>query len=98
MGATPEQVSQYGSSFEFKKKLDIIKFSQEKYSNGETSMQFFDENLLHGNLYLLDEPETSLSPANQIKLAEHINELARFFDTQFIIASHSPFILGTLRA
>lgn len=59
-------------------------------------MQFFEEYLLPGQLYLLDEPETSLSPANQIRMAEQINELARYFDCQFIIATHSPFVLGTL--
>jgi predicted ATPase len=85
-------------SFAFKKKLERIQFSQEKYSNGETSMQFFEEYLLPGRLYLLDEPETSLSPQNQIRLAEQINELARYLDSQFIIASHSPFMLGTLNA
>lgn len=97
-GMTQEQISQYSNSNELRKRLDIIQFSQEKYSNGETSLQFFEEYLLPGKLYLLDEPETSLSPANQIRLAEQINELARFFDSQFIIASHSPFILGTLQA
>lgn len=54
--------------------------------------------MLPGRLYLLDEPETSLSPQNQIRLAEQINELARYLDSQFIIASHSPFMLGTLHA
>ncbi|WP_245697570.1 AAA family ATPase [Paenibacillus oryzae] len=54
--------------------------------------------MLPGRLYLLDEPETSLSPQNQIRLAEQINELARYLDSQFIIASHSPFMLGTLNA
>ncbi|MNL65875.1 hypothetical protein D3C87_1902670 [compost metagenome] len=29
-------------------------------------------------------------------MAEQINELARYFDSQFIIATHSPFVLGTL--
>lgn len=97
-GMTEAQASQYVNSDAYKKKLGIIQFAQEKYSNGETSIQFFEEHLLPGNLYLLDEPETSLSPANQIKLAEQMNELARFLDTQFIMASHSPFILGTLQA
>jgi predicted ATPase len=45
---------------------------------------------------LLDEPETSLSPTNIIRLAKEITELARFFNCQFIIATHSPFMLGTL--
>lgn len=97
-GMSQAQAAQYENSDEFKSKLDIIQFAQEKYSNGETSIQFFQEYLLPGKLYLLDEPETSLSPANQIKLAEQINELARYFDSQFIIATHSPFVLGTLQA
>lgn len=47
-------------------------------------------------LYLLDEPEVSLSPENQTKLAEKINKVARFLGCQFIIATHSPFVPGTL--
>ena len=72
--------------------------AQEKYSNGETSMQYFDAYLQPDALYLLDEPEVSLSPANQVKLAEEINKLARLLGCQFIIATHSPFMLGTLQA
>ncbi|MGG4093504.1 AAA family ATPase [Paenibacillus lautus] len=97
-GKSKAEVEELEQSYEFKKKMDIVQFSQEKYSNGETSMQFFEEYLLPGQLYLLDEPETSLSPANQIKLAEQMNDLARYFDSQFIIATHSPFVLGTLHA
>lgn len=97
-GMSKAEAKQYEQSYELKKQLENIQFAQEKFSNGETSMQFFEEHLHPGQLYLLDEPETSLSPPNQIKLAEHMNELARFFDCQFIIATHSPFVLGTLHA
>lgn len=97
-GANEETLDRYASSTELYKRMQIASFAQEKYSNGETSLQFFDDQLQPGNLYLLDEPETSLSPANQLKLAEQINELARYFDCQFIIATHSPFMLGTLQA
>ncbi len=54
-----------------------IEFSQEKYSNGETAMQYFEEYLQPDALYLLDEPEVSLSPANQVKLANEINKMSR---------------------
>ena len=54
--------------------------------------------MLPDALYLLDEPEVSLSPANQVLLAEEINRLSRFLGCQFIIATHSPFMLGTLDA
>ncbi|MEO2215311.1 AAA family ATPase [Paenibacillus amylolyticus] len=97
-GMSKAETEELAHSYAFKKKLDNIQFYQEKYSNGETSMQFFEEYLLPGQLYLLDEPETSLSPVNQIRLAEQINELARYFDSQFIISTHSPFVLGTLHA
>ncbi len=73
-----------------------MKFVQEKYSNGETAMQLLFEDLEPDTLYLLDEPEVSLSPQNQVKLAEEINKYARLLGCQFIIASHSPFMLGTL--
>lgn len=57
-----------------------------------------EEYLQPDALYLLDEPEVSLSPANQVLLAEEINKLARLLQCQFIIATHSPFMLGTLHA
>lgn len=61
-------------------------------------MSYFSEYLLPDALYLLDEPEVSLSPANQVKLSEEINKMARLLGCQFIIATHSPFMLGTLQA
>lgn len=78
--------------------LERIKFSQEKYSNGETTLQILEENIEPDNLYLLDEPEVSLSPQNQVKLAEEINKISRYLGIQFIIATHSPFMLGILNA
>lgn len=80
------------------KQEEYIKFAQEKYSNGETSMQYFEEYLQPNALYLLDEPEVSLSPSNQVLLANEINKLARLLECQFVIATHSPFMLGTLNA
>lgn len=76
--------------------MDILKFAQEKYSNGETAMQMLLEGLEPDQLYLLDEPEVSLSPENQVRLADNINIMARYTGCQFIIATHSPFLLGKL--
>ena len=98
LGLTKEQTEEYKHSWRMTKQIEIMKFANEKYSNGETSMQIFEQYLEPNALYLLDEPETSLSPTNQIKLAEEINQLARYFQCQFIIATHSPFMLGTLDA
>lgn len=77
---------------------DNLLFNSEKHSNGETAMMFFEEHLQMDALYLLDEPEVSLSPASQVELAKKINELTRLLGCQFIIATHSPFLLGTLNA
>lgn len=78
--------------------MEIRRFAQEKYSNGETSLQLFDDWIEPSALYLMDEPEVSLSPQNQIVLAERLNHMSRFLNCQFIIATHSPFMLGTLDA
>ncbi len=65
-----------------------------EFSNGQASLDFFDKELKEYSLYLLDEPENSLSPKFQIELRQLISELSRFFKCQFIIATHSPFFLS----
>ena len=97
-GMSLQEAKQFLSSREGRKQEDYIMFAQEKYSNGETSLQYFEEYLQPDALYLLDEPEVSLSPANQVALAEEINKMARLLRCQFVIATHSPFMLGTLVA
>lgn len=71
-----------------------IKPNDMEYSNGQTSLNFFDKELREGKLYILDEPENSLSPQYQFELIQLITELSRYFKCQFIIATHSPFILS----
>ena len=97
-GMKKEDAEKYLQSKEGSKQMEYIMYAQEKYSNGETSMQYFDEFLQPEALYLLDEPEVSLSPANQVALAEEINKMARLLECQFVVATHSPFMLGTLNA
>lgn len=63
-------------------------------SNGETALRFFEHALKEGRLYLLDEPENSLSPAMQRKLKGLLEEMARYGGCQFVIATHSPFLLA----
>lgn len=97
-GYSQKEAEDYFQTQEGRNQIEYIEFAQEKYSNGETAMQFFEEYLLPDALYLLDEPEVSLSPANQVLLAKEINKLTRLLSCQFIIATHSPFMLGTLNA
>lgn len=63
-------------------------------SNGETALEYFDSKLKNDTLYCLDEPENSLSPKMQIKLLELLEQMARYCGCQFIIATHSPFLLS----
>ena len=97
-GLPKEQIDNLRESFQTKQQLENLKYAQEKYSNGETTLQMLDDYLEPDALYLLDEPEVSLSPENQTILAEKLNKLARFLGCQFIISTHSPFMLGTLHA
>lgn len=97
-GMPREQRESFRNSKATWQQLENIKFAQEKYSNGETTLQMLDDYIEPDALYLLDEPEVSLSPVNQTALAERLNQMARFLGCQFIISTHSPFMLGTLYA
>ena len=62
-------------------------------SHGEAFFALFD-NRFHGNgLYILDEPEAALSPNRQLTFLNRMHELIAQ-KSQFIIATHSPIILG----
>ena len=74
--------------------LDEIGFNVKTGSNGENAFEFFVEKVRDSVLYLLDEPENSLSATWQMKLASYIEGMARFESCQFVIATHSPFLLG----
>ena len=65
-----------------------------EYSNGESAFQYFAEKIGENGLFLLDEPENSLSPGRQSELVKFIEDSARFFGCQFTISTHSPFILA----
>ena len=52
------------------------------------------ERLEAPGIYLLDEPENSMSCEFQMKLASIIQYLAHYGNCQFIISTHSPFILS----
>ncbi len=65
-----------------------------EHSNGENAFQYFMEKIEENGLYLLDEPENSLSPERQLELVRFIEDSVRFFGCQFIISTHSPFLLA----
>lgn len=67
-------------------------------SNGESALMFWEKEIKENAIYLLDEPENSLSAENQIKLKKFIEESVRFYNCQFIISTHSPFLLNLLNS
>ena len=63
-------------------------------SNGESALAYFVDSIKDDTLYLLDEPENSLSAANQLQLKYFIEDCVRNHGCQFIISTHSPFLLS----
>jgi len=62
-------------------------------SHGQSFLKLFGARFVPGGLYLLDEPEAPLSPTSQLALIALIGDMLKQ-DAQFIIATHSPILLG----
>ncbi len=65
-----------------------------EHSNGESAYLYFTDKIRENALYLLDEPENSLSPERQLELMKYIENAVRFYNCQIIMATHSPFLLS----
>ena len=63
-------------------------------SNGESALMYFQSRIEMDTLCLLDEPENSLSPENQVILADFLAESVRYCGNQLVISTHSPFLLA----
>ena len=63
-------------------------------SHGQSLMAYFKSRFTVKGIYFLDEPETALSPASLIDLANLIRKISCTGQAQFIIASHSPILLA----
>ncbi|MBE6994017.1 MAG: ATP-binding cassette domain-containing protein [Ruminococcaceae bacterium] len=91
---------------DWKESMDARRVSQSQYvrdrlmqnvalrSNGESAIRFFMERIGENALYLLDEPENSLSVALQLELSRFLSDSARHFGCQLVIATHSPVLLA----
>ncbi len=69
-----------------------------EHSNGESALMYFEERIQDNGLYLLDEPENSLAPERQMELRRFLEVSAESFGCQFVIATHSPFLLSMKNA
>jgi predicted ATPase len=63
-------------------------------SHGQAFLTFFTNRFDKKGLYLLDEPESALSPQNQLAFMRIIWELQQTNQAQFIIATHSPILMA----
>ena len=63
-------------------------------SHGQSLMAFFKARYRIRGLYLLDEPETALSPKTQVELLHLLEEVGAAGHAQFIVATHSPILMA----
>lgn len=73
---------------------DRLMRNVDMFSNGQSAMKYFTDRITENALYLLDEPENSLSIELQQELCEYLQASARHFGCQFVIATHSPVLLS----
>jgi predicted ATPase len=63
-------------------------------SHGQSLMSYFRSRYEIKGLYLLDEPETALSPKSQLELLDLLIRMSAAGHAQFIVATHSPILLA----
>lgn len=68
--------------------------NMQAYSHGEAYLKILQTRILNKGIYLLDEPEAALSPLKQLSLIAFILEVLKTRNAQFIIATHSPILMG----
>ena len=89
--------------YQFASHIDLLEYHPNKYaayggkslhqqSHGESFLSLFMNRFKDKAIYLLDEPEAALSPTRQLSLLKIMKDLEH--EAQFIIATHSPILLG----
>jgi len=64
------------------------------WSHGEGFLRFFEERCERQGLYILDEPESALSPSRQVELLRILQRMRRSGLCQVIMATHSPILMA----
>ncbi|UDL91159.1 AAA family ATPase [Mesorhizobium sp. PAMC28654] len=64
------------------------------WSHGEGFIRFFEERCSRQGIYILDEPESALSPSRQIELLKMLGRMDRSGTAQVIMATHSPLLMA----
>ncbi len=68
--------------------------NMQAFSHGEAYLKILQTRIGDKGIYLLDEPEAALSPLKQLSLMSFILEVLKDKNAQFIIATHSPILMG----
>ncbi|SRR6185312_7418034 len=68
--------------------------NMQAYSHGEAYLKILQTRIGDKGIFLLDEPEAALSPIKQLSLIFFIAEVLKSHNTQFIISTHSPILMG----
>ncbi len=68
--------------------------SLHEQSHGESFLALAKNRFFGNGLYILDEPEAALSPQRQLSFLALLDEHVRRRGSQFVIATHSPIIMG----
>jgi predicted ATPase len=72
---------------------DVYDRPLHEQSHGESFLDIAVNRLAPNGLYLFDEPEAALSLRGQLALMRRLHELLDH-DCQFVVATHSPVLLG----
>ena len=64
------------------------------FSHGEAYLKIMHDRVIQEGIYLLDEPEAALSPSRLLSLIFFIKEHLTRYNSQFIIATHSPMLMA----
>ncbi|MEZ2332305.1 AAA family ATPase [Mesorhizobium sp. RCC_202] len=64
------------------------------WSHGEGFIRFFEERCRRQGIYILDEPESALSPTRQIELLKLLQRMEQSGTAQVIMATHSPLLMA----
>lgn len=79
------------SLYEMRKKYGE---NMQAFSHGEAYLTILQARILDKGIYILDEPEAALSPLKQLSLIAFILQGLKNNNAQFIIATHSPILMG----
>ena len=68
--------------------------NMQAFSHGEAYLKILQTRIGDKVIYILDEPEAALTPLKQLSLMSFILEVLKNKNSQFIIATHAPILMG----